>query len=145
MVLTAPSLKPKGLLERPMDPRPLKLIDKADVDDATKRRLHALAQHVGALAEGADRDLQFEFSKTHVAFIVACNQFLRIHRSGDHAGAVEVLLPPEHDVQALAPSISGGVFAMFGWQSLTDLVEAEAAVEAAFGHAAAKAPARGLQ
>lgn len=128
-----------------MDPRPLKLIDKADVDDATKQALRDLAEQAGALAAAAGRDLQFEFGKTHVAFIVACNQFLRIHRSGDHAGTVEVLLPPDHDVQAIGPCISGGVFAMFGWQTVTDLDEATKAVDAAFAKAAAKAPAQGLQ
>lgn len=96
--------------------------------------LQTLARHAGALAEERDVDLQFEFGKETIAFIVGCNQFLRLHFRGDRAGTVT--LPKAAGVDGDAPQEA--VFKMFGWQ----VVDADAgltdAVTKAFEDAAAK-------
>jgi len=93
-----------------------------------------LTHHAGALADDAGKELQFEFGKDTIAFIVGCNQFLRLHFRGDRAG--KVTLPPAAGVTGEAPQEA--IFKMFGWQ----VVDADAslvdAVTKAFEDAAAK-------
>lgn len=115
-----------------MDERPLKLLARAP--DAVRPRLLDLADLAGRAAAEADTDLQFEFGRDHVAFIVGCNQFLRLHFRGDHAGIVEV--PPAAGIDG-APAL-GRVFQMFGWQSAAAADVPSTAVEAAFRDAAGK-------
>ncbi len=101
--------------------------------------LDALATHAIGLG-----DLQFEFGKEHVGFIIGCNQFLRIHRGGDCAGKVELRLSPDGKkaLEASGANASeprGAVFKMFGWTQhdpmAADLAAFEAAIDDAFAMA----------
>ncbi len=115
-----------------MDDRPLKLLERAP--DAVRPALKALAEHAGALAAAADEDLQFEFGKEHIAFIASCNQFMRIHHRGDHAGTVE--LPPASGATG-GPAMSA-IFQMFQWTSLPAEDVRPEHVDAAFNEAASR-------
>lgn len=127
-----------------MDERPGKLIARMAVTPEHQQLLVQLHRQCLDLAAAAGKELQYEFGKTHFAIIVGCNQFLRIHRSGDHEGLIELWQP---DVDALTTagfrpgaSVSGQVFRMFGWQALHPTVgdpdALATAVKAAFEKAA---------
>ncbi len=133
------------------DDRPLRILERAEVEDDHKQRLLDLVRRAQVLAEGAGDDLQAEFGREHVALIVGCNQFVRVYRSGPAAGRVELLLP-EPAKEALVEAgftlgePMGAVFKIFGWVSIDpregDLDRLEAALDAAMGRArAAKKPA----
>lgn len=109
-----------------MDDRPLNLLQRAP--EPVRPALLALAQHAGALAEDAGKELQFEFGKDTVAFIVGCNQFLRLHFRGDRAGFVS--LPKDAGLAGAAPEEA--VFKMFGWQTVPVNDVTKDAVAAAF-------------
>lgn len=119
-----------------MDDRPLQLLQRAP--EEFRPPLTALAHHAGALSEQTNQELQFEFGKDTIAFIVGCNQFLRLHFRGDRAGRVS--LPKAAGLEGDAPDEA--VFKMFGWTTV-DVDEGLAdAVTKAFEDAAAKkAPA----
>lgn len=112
-----------------MDERPLKLIARAP--DGCRADLERLARRALDLGGAA---LQFEFGKEHVAFIAGCNQFLRLHFRGDHAGTVE--LPPAADLDG-RPAL-GRVFQMFGWSAHDAAGVSGGAVDAAFQAAVAQ-------
>lgn len=115
-----------------MDERPLKLLARAP--DTVRPALEGLANAAGQLAADAGTDLQFEFGKEHVAFIVGCNQFLRLHFRGDHAGTVEV--PPSAGLDG-EPALSQ-VFRMFQWAAVTADALDPAALAKAFDAARTK-------
>lgn len=96
--------------------------------------LQTLARHAGALSDDAGVDLQFEFGRDTIAFIVGCNQFMRLHFRGDRAG--QVSLPPAAGMKGDAPQEA--VFKMFGWQTVDADAGLTAAVGKAFQDAAAK-------
>ncbi len=119
-----------------MDNRPLQLLQRAPEEH--RPPLLALAHHAGALSQEHNQELQFEFGKDTVAFIVGCNQFLRLHFRGDRAGLVS--LPKSAGVEGDAPQEA--VFKMFGWQTVpADEALAEAVGKAFADAAATKAPA----
>ncbi|MGB0652041.1 MAG: hypothetical protein ACPGQL_02475 [Thermoplasmatota archaeon] len=133
------------------DDRPLKLLERADVDDDHRALLLDLVRHAQQVAVAAGAELQSEFGKTHVALIVGCQQFLRIHRAGDALGRVELLLDAP-DKEALAAAgfelgePEGQIFKLFGWTSIDPRQgeggAAKRAAEAAFRKAqGSKAPA----
>ncbi len=119
-----------------MDDRPLNLLRRAP--PASQAALEGLTRHAGALAEAKGVELQFDFGKDTIAFIVGCNQFLRLHFRGDRAG--QVSLPKAAGIEG--DPAEEAVFKMFGWQTIpVDAVPA-GALDAAFEDAvAAKAPA----
>ncbi len=131
----------------PADDRALRLLERADVDDAHKQRLLALVRRAQAAAAEAGEDLQAEFGREHVALIVGCNQFVRVFRAGDAAGRIELLLPEAAKTQLAEAGFTlsdplGAVFKMFGWVSVDpregDLDRLEQAVDAAWQKARGK-------
>ncbi len=133
------------------DDRPLRLLERAEVDDDHKQRLLALVRHAQGASEEAGDDLQAEFGREHVALIVGCNQFVRVYRAGDTAGRVELLLPEPAKAQLKEAGFTlheplGAIFKMFGWVSVDpregDLDHLERAIDAALERArGAKKPA----
>lgn len=95
-----------------MDDRPLKLLQRAP--ESLQPALEALTHHAGALSNSAGEDLQFDFGKDTIAFIVGCNQFMRLHFRGDRAGKVS--LPPAAEIEGEVPEES--IFKMFGWKTV---------------------------
>lgn len=112
-----------------MDDRPLRLLARAP--DAARPALEAIARHAGALADHAGKELQFEFGKDTIAFIVGCNQFVRLHFRGDRAGKVS--LPKAAGIQG--EPAEEAVFKMFGWVTVAANEELQEAVATAFGAA----------
>lgn len=119
------------------------MIARADVSEAHRAALVRLAEDADALAAEAGKELQFEFSKSHVAFILGCNQFLRIHHRGEHTGTVELWQPvgdlPWRD------AVGGAVFQMFGWKAVDgDAAGLDAPLRASFERALGARPAPGF-
>lgn len=130
--------------QTPADDRAARLLEHADIPEPRKSRALATLRAAQQAAHAGGAELQAEFGKEHVGLIVACNQFLRIWRSGPEPGAVEILLPKD-DRAALGSSYSlrapdGAVFKLFGWVRLDpEAGEQQAlddAVRNAFRHAA---------
>lgn len=101
---------------QPEDPRPLKLLSRLPDDCAAIRDVVAKVQ---ALAAQENVTLSANFDDP-LALIVACNQFLRVHRGEELSGHVELLLA-EGDRETLQQAVevlpaTGMVFQMFGWQ-----------------------------
>lgn len=118
-----------------MDERPLKIINRIE-DEPARQAWHDVATALLQHAENG-KDLQFEFGPEHVSFIIGCNQFLRIYKSGPHAGTGEILPGAEFDLEA-ADAVGGMVFKMFGWKHVKPQPRLQDAVLAAYDAAAAK-------
>ncbi|MGB1697914.1 MAG: hypothetical protein ACPHK8_05910 [Thermoplasmatota archaeon] len=118
-----------------MDERPLKIIKRIE-DEAPRQAWHEVATTLLQHAENG-KELQFEFGPEHVSFITGCNQFLRIYKSGPHAGTGEILPGPGFDLDA-GEAVGGMVFKMFGWKHVKPQPGLDAAVLAAYESAAAK-------
>lgn len=131
-----------------VDDRPIKILERTPVDDAHKQRLFGLVRVAQEAGAEAGKELQGEFGKEAVAMIVGCNQFLRLHRGGDHPGRVEILVQDDVKARLQEAGFSlgepdGMVFKLFGWCAIDPMqgdpeVLAEA-VRAAFADAAARA------
>lgn len=107
-------------------------------DEIKRDAWTAIAKQVLETADTDGKDLQFEFGKEHVSFIVGCNQFLRIYKSGEHAGSGEILPEGTLDI-AHGDAVGGMVFKMFGWRHVQVQEGLREAVLAAYDAAKAKA------
>lgn len=118
-----------------MDNRPLKIISRIE-DEVARDGWTKIAEAL--LAHAAGKEMQFEFGKEHVSFIIGCNQFLRIYKSGQYAGTGEILPGKEFGLEA-GDAVGGMVFKMFGWKHVMLQDGLQEAVIAAFEAAATKA------
>jgi hypothetical protein len=109
-----------------VDERPLKLLERAPEEH--RDVLIQLAKQAGDLAAAAKQDLQFDFGKDTIGFIVGCNQFLRLHFRGDRAGKVS--LPKAAGVEG--EPADEAVFKMFGWQTVPSMGNLSAAIEQSY-------------
>jgi hypothetical protein len=118
-----------------MDNRPLKIIARIE-DEAARAGWTKITEALLQRSESG-KELQFEFGKEHVSFIIGCNQFLRIYKSGQHAGTAEIL-PGDGFALGAGDAVGGMVFKMFGWKHVRLQDGLQEAVLAAYEAAAAK-------
>jgi hypothetical protein len=130
------------------DDRPLRFLEKAEVEAAHRERLLALVRLAQELAEHAGQvdKLQCEFGAEHAGMIHDCNQFMRLYKRGPAVGRVEFFLPPEAKAK-LGQSFTlqeplGAVFKLFGWVSVDPMEGDWDALKAALAAAYQKARAK---
>lgn len=131
--------------ETEFDERPLRFLDKADVDDACRKRMQQLVRRAQALSDAKEPGkLESDFGKEHLAVIHDCNQFLRAYKRGDAAGRVEFRLDGDAkkalgDAGFVLMDPQGQVFKLFGWVAVDpvqgDAAALDAALDASFATA----------